>query len=72
MKMFDIAIVTSTMQHPNKGTVVELGIKKKFKRSFFFGRDIYDITLARALSLLAAFLQRPLFIKGEFVINFNA
>ena len=46
-------------------TVVELGIKKEFKRSFFFGRDMYDVTLARALSLLAAFLQRPLMCSSK-------
>lgn len=55
MKMFDLIIVTSTVQHQNKQTKVKLCVKVHF----FFGRDMCGAVILCALNLLVAFLQRP-------------
>ena len=36
MKTFDLIIVTSTMQHPDQRTVVEMGIKKRSSKGASF------------------------------------
>lgn len=58
VQMLDFIAIVTTKQHSYKGTIIKLCIKKEYNRNFFFSIFIYDVALARALSLLLPFLHK--------------
>ena len=57
MKSIDFIVILAAMAHPNKWTIVKLGVEKRIHKGMFLDKIMPDVTLASAQTLRLSFLQ---------------